>query len=127
MFLASAREVAAIRDIYTRYDGEREIAEQVKREYDAKKAERDALEAKIKEGEQSSKALEQKFIYHSEKTVEIDKQLRELLQQTAKNPDALKIDEIIEHYYSANAKQIQDLEAKRSRLTPSIRRLRTPA
>ncbi|HOL61366.1 MAG TPA: hypothetical protein PLS05_05775 [Clostridia bacterium] len=124
LFLARAREVAAIRDIYTRYDGEREIAEQVKREYDAKKAERDALEAKIKEGEQSSKALEQKFIYHSEKTVEIDKQLRELLQQTAKNPDALKINEIIEHYYSANAKQIQDLEAKKKSLDTEYQALK---
>lgn len=110
-FNADCRQAIAISGIFTDYQTEQKKAEGLKTSLEAKKSERAALSDKIKDGEQSAKSLELKFVYHNEKTAELDKKMRELLAATAQDPDSLKIDGIIDGYYAATAKQLAELEA----------------
>ena len=122
-FHSRCREAIAIKDIFTEYQAEQKKLEGLKSELTAQITAREALDAKIKEGEQSAKNLELKFVYHNEKTVELDKKMRELLAETAQTPDALKIDNLIDNYYASTQKQLQELESKQKALETEFQAL----
>jgi DNA repair exonuclease SbcCD ATPase subunit len=121
---AFSREANALSAIYTQYQTEQQKISVLKKSLGDKKAEKEALQSKINESKQSIKKLEQKFIYHNEKTAELDKALRKLLADAAKDPDSLKIDEIIENYYAGTRKTMQELEQTQSTLNARCNELK---
>lgn len=121
---AASREANAIRAIYTQYQSEQQKVAALKKTLEEKKAERDAIQAKIAEGKQSVRDLELKFIYHNEKTSELDKALRKLLADAARDPETLKIDEIIENYYAGTRQTMQELERNQSALNAKYNALK---
>jgi len=121
---ALSREANAIRAIFTQYQTEQQKIAELKGLLEGKKAEKASLQSKIDEGKKSEKNLELKFIYHNEKTAELDKALRKLLADAARDPESLKIDEIIENYYAGTRKTMQELERNQSTLNAKYNALK---
>lgn len=113
---ANCRQAMLIKDIFTEYQSQQDKIVSLKAGLAARLTERKQISDKITEGNISAKNLEVKFIYHNEKIAELESQVRKLIADAAQNPDALKIDNLLDNYYSSVVQQIQDLEAAQKAL-----------
>lgn len=120
---ARSEQAKEIAQVFLKYQETMRGLQEIEESIVVQTKELDAIEEKIKEGNESEKLLGNEFAQASIRANELNTKMREIIKEGSVNPQGVKIKETIESYYAETQPEIAELTAKKKELTTSYENL----